>query len=75
MDDLALTGHLDRSRERIIDILVEWLRIPSISADPQHAGDVANSAQFCADLLRDAGLKSVEVLAPGTEGQGARRLR
>ena len=70
MDDLALTGHLDGSRDRIIGTLVEWLRIPSISADPHHADDVGVSAEFCANLLRDAGLRSVEVVSPGTGGQG-----
>jgi acetylornithine deacetylase/succinyl-diaminopimelate desuccinylase-like protein len=42
--------------------LLEWLRIPSISAHPDHAGDVRNSAAFCAELLKDAGLEHVGLL-------------
>jgi acetylornithine deacetylase/succinyl-diaminopimelate desuccinylase-like protein len=68
VNDLALTGYLDRSKERIISTLVEWLRIPSISADPDHAGDVAASADFCARLLRDAGLHRVTILPTGQRG-------
>jgi len=48
--------------DRIVADLLEWLRIPSISAVPDHAGDVRRSAEFTADLLRGAGMEHVEVL-------------
>ena len=38
-----------------------WLRIPSISADPAHAGDVAASAGWLAGALRRTGFPTVEV--------------
>ena len=38
-----------------------WLRIPSISADPAHAPDVAASAEWLADALRRTGFPVVEV--------------
>jgi acetylornithine deacetylase/succinyl-diaminopimelate desuccinylase-like protein len=38
-----------------------WLRIPSISADPAHAGDVAASAEWLAGALRRTGFPTVEV--------------
>jgi acetylornithine deacetylase/succinyl-diaminopimelate desuccinylase-like protein len=38
-----------------------WLRIPSISADPAHASDVAASAEWLAAALRDVGFPVVEV--------------
>lgn len=41
--------------------LTEWLRIPSISADPAHHGDVAASAQWLATALRADGWPTVEV--------------
>ena len=68
MDDLALSGYLARSKDRILATLVEWLKIPSISADPAHAGDVRASAEFCAGLMRDAGLSRVELLETGAPG-------
>ncbi len=65
MDDLTLSDYVKRSKDRILGALVEWLTIPSISADPAHAGDVAASAEFCADLLRSAGIQNVETLSAG----------
>ena len=60
--DLALAAYVDAERERILATLFEWLRIPSISAQPQHAVDVRRSADVVAALLREAGLDHVEVL-------------
>ena len=65
MDDLTLSDYVNRSKDRILGSLVDWLTIPSISADPAHAGDVASSAEFCADLMRSAGVKNVETLSAG----------
>ena len=66
MADLALAGYVDEHRSRITETLFEWLRIPSISADPDHADDVRASATFCADRLADAGLEHVTILeTPG----------
>ncbi|MGH9179386.1 MAG: dipeptidase [Acidimicrobiales bacterium] len=60
--DLALAAYLDAERDRILATLFEWLRIPSISAQADYAGDVRRSADFTAGLLRDAGLDHVEVM-------------
>src|SRR5439155_22577255 len=62
---LRLSSYVDAHRGRIVDTLLEWLRIPSISADPAHAGDVRHSATFTADLLRDAGFEHVRELTAG----------
>lgn len=58
----ALAEYADSERQRIVDTLFEWLRIPSISADPAHSGDVRASADFCAGLLRRAGFDDVAIL-------------
>ena len=65
MADLALTGYAEHERERILATLFSWLRIPSISADPDRAADVRASAEFCAELCRQAGLDNVAVLETG----------
>ncbi len=54
----ALLGQRDRIRSE----LEALVRIPSISALPDHADDVAASAEATAALLADAGLEDVEVL-------------
>jgi acetylornithine deacetylase/succinyl-diaminopimelate desuccinylase-like protein len=70
MADLILTDYLEAQRERITEVLFSWLRIPSISADPDRAGDVVASADFAAQQLREAGLEHVRLLATG-DGAGA----
>ncbi|HET9949560.1 MAG TPA: dipeptidase [Longimicrobiales bacterium] len=45
-------------RERFRRELDEFLRIPSISANPAHAGDVRRTADWLAGRLVDAGLES-----------------
>src|SRR4051794_23533410 len=47
--------------EAFVEDLQAWLRIPSISADPGHYGDVARSAAWLAERLRDEGWPQVEV--------------
>lgn len=66
MPDLTLAAYVESSREAALARLVDWVKIPSISADPAHAPDVEGSAHYCAQLLRDAGLDNVEV-CPITE--------
>jgi acetylornithine deacetylase/succinyl-diaminopimelate desuccinylase-like protein len=41
--------------EAWLDELSELLRIPSVSADPAHAGDVERAAEWLADFVRGAG--------------------
>ena len=41
--------------EPLLDELAELLRIPSLSADPERAGDVRRAAEWVAGFLRDAG--------------------
>ena len=52
-----VTAHLDDLHAD----LDAWLRIPSVSADPARAGDVAASAQWLAQALRRTGFPVVEV--------------
>jgi acetylornithine deacetylase/succinyl-diaminopimelate desuccinylase-like protein len=61
----ALADYAETERERILGTLFDWLRIASISADPDHRDDVRASAEFCARLLTEAGLENVAVLETG----------
>ncbi|MFN2606804.1 MAG: dipeptidase [Acidimicrobiales bacterium] len=64
--DLALAPWVAGEGERIVADLLEWLRVPSVSAQPAHAGDVRRSAELTADLLRRAGMEHVRLLeTPG----------
>jgi acetylornithine deacetylase/succinyl-diaminopimelate desuccinylase-like protein len=54
------------NRERYLDELKAFLAIPSISALPQHAGDVKRCADWCADEMARIGLQNVKLVeTPG----------
>jgi acetylornithine deacetylase/succinyl-diaminopimelate desuccinylase-like protein len=54
------------NRERYLEELKAFLAIPSISALPQHAGDVKRCADWCADEMRRIGLQNIRLVAtPG----------
>jgi acetylornithine deacetylase/succinyl-diaminopimelate desuccinylase-like protein len=45
--------------------LYDFLRIPSVSALPEHAGDVRKAAEWVAARMKKAGIPDVEVLETG----------
>ena len=59
----ATDAFVSTHSERFLAELKAFLRIPSISTSPEHAGDVRAAAQFVADQLTAAGLEHVEVIA------------
>lgn len=59
---------LDHAKNRAPDFeraLFEFVSIPSISAQPAHAADVARSAAWLRDRMETAGLSARVVAAPG----------
>jgi acetylornithine deacetylase/succinyl-diaminopimelate desuccinylase-like protein len=57
----SLRAHIDAHRDAWLAELVEFLRIPSVSTDPERTGDVQAAADWLADKLRAAGCGEVEV--------------
>ena len=53
---------IEGNRERFLNELKDFLRIPSISTLPEHRPDLDRAAEFVAAGLRDAGLESVEII-------------
>lgn len=49
------------NKDRFLEELFEYLRIPSISTDAEHAAEVARCASWVADHLRAIGVEHVEV--------------
>ncbi|HVE62255.1 MAG TPA: dipeptidase [Mycobacteriales bacterium] len=56
-----IRDYVTQHADRLYADLDAWLRIPSISADPAHAGDVRASAEWAAEALRRTGFPTVEV--------------
>jgi len=48
--------------ERFLDELFETLRIPSLSGDPAHKGDIRRMAEWYAQHLNGLGLQNVQVM-------------
>jgi acetylornithine deacetylase/succinyl-diaminopimelate desuccinylase-like protein len=61
----ALISYASEHRERQLEELKEWLRIPSVSALSAHKPDIIRAAEWAADKLRSAGMENVEVMATG----------
>lgn len=59
--DAALDAHLDRTRESRYESYLAFLRIPSISALPDHAPDCRAAATWLVDALTAAGVEHAEV--------------
>lgn len=61
----AWQNYLTEHRSRFLDELLDFLRIPSISAIPEHAVDVQRAGEWVAERLRIAGVEKVAVLPTG----------
>jgi len=63
--DQDLERFLDEHRESRLESYKELLRIPSISALPQHAADCRATAEWIAADLRTSGIEHIEVAETG----------
>jgi acetylornithine deacetylase/succinyl-diaminopimelate desuccinylase-like protein len=61
----SLEQHLDETRDARLESYKDFLRIPSISALPEHAPDVRRAAEWLAETLRTAGLEHVSIEETG----------
>lgn len=52
----------EANRERALEELKEFLRIPSVSTLPEHAADVRRAAEFLAGELQRIGMEHVQVI-------------
>jgi acetylornithine deacetylase/succinyl-diaminopimelate desuccinylase-like protein len=61
-----IEAYLQQEKNKHLEELKEFLRIPSISAVTEHKADIARCAEWTADALRRAGLENIEIMP--TEG-------
>lgn len=64
-------AYLRQHEARNLEQLLDFLRIPSISALPQHAEDVRRAGEWVADRLSAAGVENVRIMPTGGEGPPA----
>jgi len=53
--------YADSHRDEFLNELQEFLRIPSISTLPEHAGDIKRAAEWVANQLRQIGMTTVNI--------------
>jgi acetylornithine deacetylase/succinyl-diaminopimelate desuccinylase-like protein len=58
---MAINQFIANNKDRFLAELFEFLRIPSISADPTHKVDMDKTASFVAESLKMAGADHVEI--------------
>ena len=62
----AIIDFINSNRDRYVDELKTFLAIPSISALPEHRGDVRRCSEWTAEELRRIGLQNVRLIeTPG----------
>jgi len=58
-------NYLNKNRSRFIRELCDFIRIPSVSADPGHKDDVVVAAGWVASRLKVAGAENVSIMPTG----------
>ncbi len=58
----SLETYITENENRFLEDLKGWLRIPSISTLPEHAGDIRRAAEYAADQLRHIGFEEVQLI-------------
>jgi acetylornithine deacetylase/succinyl-diaminopimelate desuccinylase-like protein len=54
-----------QNRDRFLDELIEVVKIPSVSTDPEHKADMQKTAEWVAAKLKAIGMEKVQVLPTG----------
>jgi acetylornithine deacetylase/succinyl-diaminopimelate desuccinylase-like protein len=62
MVDRRVLAHLEANHDRILDALVQFAAIPSVSTDPVHAADIDHAARWVADAIGAAGPFTVRTI-------------
>ena len=62
MPENDLDAYCATHQQRHVDELIDFLRIPSISADPAHAADVRRNAEYLAAAALTAGFQHAELI-------------
>ena len=56
-----LKKYIDENKQRFLDELFDFIRIPSVSAKPEHKKDMTWATEFVRDKLLEAGADKAEV--------------
>jgi len=58
----ATDAFVQENKDRFLEELKEFIRIPSISTLPENKGDIERAAQFVAGSLKAVGMENIEII-------------
>ena len=61
MTEQAIETYLNENKDRFLEELKDFLRIPSVSADPSHDDDMKHCAKWVRDHLLSLGMETAEI--------------
>ena len=64
-DSRDVLARIDSEKERYLEELKDYIRIPSISTDPDFKADVLRASEFLVGKLREAGLQTEKIDTAG----------
>src|SRR6266849_10583522 len=64
-DSRDVLARIDSEKERYLEELKDYIRIPSISTDPEFKADVIRASEFLVGKLREAGLQAERIDSAG----------
>jgi acetylornithine deacetylase/succinyl-diaminopimelate desuccinylase-like protein len=64
-DSRDVLARIDSEKERYLEELKDYIRIPSISTDPDFKADVLRASEFLVGKLREAGLQAEKIDTAG----------
>jgi acetylornithine deacetylase/succinyl-diaminopimelate desuccinylase-like protein len=64
-DSRDVLSRIDAEKETYLEELKDYIRIPSISTDPDYKAEVLRAAEFLEGKLRDAGLEAERIQTAG----------
>src|SRR3954451_10717338 len=60
-DSKDVLARIDSEKERYLEELKDYIRIPSISTDPDFKAEVLRASEFLVGKLREAGLQAEKI--------------
>ena len=58
---MSTLEYIEANRERFLDELVQWLRIPSISSDPNSKENMVKAAEYLKQRFVEQGVDKAEI--------------
>ena len=55
-------NYLESNKSRFLDEMLDFIRIPSISALSEHAGDIQRAGEWVSDRMNTAGIEGIRIL-------------